>query len=474
MCIGVKRKTQRVRDPLHNLVEFDTGTDEFEDVLWRVIQTQPFQRLRRIKQLGFSDFVYPGATHSRLAHSIGVFFTARRLMDIIRRYVVRPEESKIRSALAGALVHDLGHGPFSHAFESVGKSLNLKMAVHEKVSDAIIRDSEVSNVLNELGRGFSDDVADVIQGSGKKNVYRAVVSSQFDADRLDYMQRDRLMTGSEHAAIDFEWLLANLEIAKLAFGVDERPAGEVETFVLGPKAVYAADAFVLGLFQLYPTVYFHKATRGAEKIFAKLLMRIVKLVNDDSTALTGLPDKHPLVRFAERPDSLDAALALDDTVVWGALPLMKESSDPLISQFSDRLLGRNLYKSIDVRTPIAHALDPEGIEDDDRTIRIDTACTRVNEKLTDWVNDSDSVVPRILPDAEKRSPYKSGEESDGPLDRINIRTADDELVDLQKRSKVVAALKPFKFSRAYVSGDDTEAREIVDSIIQGEIAACQR
>lgn len=125
---------QRVRDPVHNIIEF-SGT-EFDDALWHVVETRAFQRLRRVKQLGFSDFVYPGASHTRFAHSL-----------------------------------------------------------------------------------------------------------------------------------DFEWLIANIEVGSVPAGVDESPLGNLDTFVLGPKAVYAAEAYVLGLFQLYPTVYFHKATRSAEKTF---------------------------------------------------------------------------------------------------------------------------------------------------------------------------------------------------------------
>src|SRR4051794_14118526 len=134
-------KQQRIRDPLHDLIEFDEKL-ELEKVLWRVIQTRPFQRLRRIKQLGFSDFVYPGATHSRLMHSIGVFHTARRLMKVIQKYVTTYEETKASRALAASLVHDLGHGPFSHAFESVGERFDLKLANHEAVSEILIREGE--------------------------------------------------------------------------------------------------------------------------------------------------------------------------------------------------------------------------------------------------------------------------------------------------------------------------------------------
>lgn len=193
-------KFERVRDPLHNLIEFKG--DELERALWRVLQTRPFQRLRRVKQLGFSDLVYPGGSHSRFAHSVGVFHTARRLMEVVRRYATDAKSREDR-ALAAALVHDLGHGPFSHAFETVGARLGLKLADHEHVSDLLIRSGEVAEILNEMGSGFAVDVADMVKKEGRVTVHNAVVSSQFDADRLDYMQRDRLMTGTQHAAIDF-------------------------------------------------------------------------------------------------------------------------------------------------------------------------------------------------------------------------------------------------------------------------------
>jgi HD superfamily phosphohydrolase len=107
------------------------------------------------------------------------------------------EPSKARVALAACLLHDLGHGPFSHAFEDVGRRLKLNLAHHEHVSDILIRRGDISEALYPLGSGFANDVADVIKGPGPGNIYSAVVSSQFDADRLDYMRRDRLMTGTQ-------------------------------------------------------------------------------------------------------------------------------------------------------------------------------------------------------------------------------------------------------------------------------------
>jgi uncharacterized protein len=151
-------KPQRIRDPVHNLIEF--SPDQFEHTMWLVIQTRPFQRLRRIRQLGFSEFVFPGATHTRFAHSIGVFQTARQLMSLIRRYEDSHQQQfkhqQAQHALAAALLHDVGHGMFSHAFEAVGKEFGWPMARHEHVSQALIREGEIADVLNrELGNGYA-------------------------------------------------------------------------------------------------------------------------------------------------------------------------------------------------------------------------------------------------------------------------------------------------------------------------------
>jgi uncharacterized protein len=463
---------QRIRDPLHDLIEFSNS--ELERTLWAVLQTRPFQRLRRVKQLGFSDLVYPGASHSRFAHSVGVFHTARQLMEVVHRHVSQDQTTKEKTALAAALVHDLGHGPFSHAFEKVGKRLGLKLADHEAMSDILIRDGEVAEELNrELGRGFANDVADIIKKDGVKTVQHAVVSSQFDADRLDYMRRDRMMTGTQHAAIDFSWLVANLEIGSVNVGVDETQLGTIETFVLGPKAIHAAEGFILGLFQLYPTVYFHKTTRGAEKIFTELLVQAVSLSRDGNRKAVGLAANHPIVRFSENPGDISAALKLDDAVIWGALSQMTEASDRLISDFSARLRDRNLYKCCDVRMQVSHVLDPKSTNSDEIIEKIDKCCASIEKKLTDWVSGKGENHPRILIDSDHRSPYKSVSESKGPLDRINIRTEGGVLVDLKERSSVVGALKAFKLFRAYFDRSDADAKDAIMRIVKEEIEACR-
>ena len=458
----------RIRDPLHDLIEFTNS--ELERTLWQVLQTRPFQRLRRVKQLGFSDLVYPGATHSRFAHSVGVFHTARQLMAIVRQHT-EDQSSKEQKALAASLVHDVGHGPFSHAFEKLGKRLGLKLADHETMSDKLIRDGEIAEVLDrQFDKGFAANVADIIRKDGVKTVQHAVVSSQFDADRLDYIRRDRLMSGTQHAGIDLRWLVANLEISSVATGVDAEQVGTIETFVLGPKAIQAAEAYVLGLFQLYPTIYFHKTTRGAEKIFTELLVRLVTLVQNSSTQATGLDPTHPLVRFAQTPENIEVALTLDDTVVWGALTQMANATDRLISEFSSRLRDRKLYKCYDIRAQVTHAFDPKSTSSDELIDKIDKCCAEIGRKLDEWSERKRGDRPCILIDVDERSPYKSVGESRGPLDRINVRTDGGNLVD-KEQSSVVAALKTYKLFRVYFDEADAQTRAAVKRISEGEIEA---
>jgi HD superfamily phosphohydrolase len=450
-------KRQRIRDPLHNLIEFDEG-DPFEGMLWRVIKTPSFQRLRRIRQLGFSDFVYPGATHSRFIHSLGVFHTARQLMRIVQRFVPNKpgEQVQAQAALAAALLHDVGHGPFSHAFEPLGKRLGWKLVgEHESHSEALIRSTEpgaIGAILNGFREGFADMVADIVRG-GPATVYRSVVSSQFDADRLDYVRRDRLMSGTHLAGVDFEWLIANLEIGELP---PDNAGVRRQTFVLGPKAIYAAESFVTGLFQMYPTVYLHKTTRGAEKLAEAMLERAAKLVEGDSVAATGLPENHPLTKLFKEPENLTVLSELDDSVVLGALPLLRQSDDPLVKDFATRLQTRRLFKAVDLGSSIIGKIaDQSGRYDENAFLRMQEQMT---ERIDEWLAQADRRG-RILLDSATRKPYKPIEE-EGPMNQIWIRDGGN-LVDIRDRSPAVAATGVFRAFRAYVAEEDDEARKFV-------------
>lgn len=462
-------KPQRIRDPVHNLIEFNER--QFESTLWRVIQTSPFQRLRRVRQLGFSEFVFPGATHTRFAHSIGVFHMARLLMDVIRKYVgghnQQFKERQAEYALTAALLHDVGHGMFSHAFEAVGKEFGWPMARHEEVSQRLIRDSEISQILDhEFGNGYAGNVADVIAQGIPNDLYCSVVSSQFDADRIDYMQRDRMMTGVQSSGVDTTWLLANLEVAEVPTGADENSSGSVETLVLGPKAFQAAENYVLSLFHLYPNVYLHKTTRGAEVVFQALMRRMVILDKDGHLAKSGLPTNHAIVRFLAEPTSLERATALDDTVFWGALPMLFEAEDEDVRLLSSALRDRHLTRCVDIRA-VVEAYLPQAADEprEHRAARVKLICDSVVSDLKQKNGENPASAQRFLIDQYSRNPYKRFQDSKTPLNQILIRIGNGNPRDMGEFSPVIGHAEPFTVCRVYAFRHDTDAADVIQNII---------
>jgi hypothetical protein len=355
-------RTQRVRDPVHGLIVF-RGDNPLDQLAWRLLDTPEFQRLRRIKQLGVSEFVFPSATHTRFAHSIGVFQTARTLIDIIKREIasIRQDFDPKRAhvAVIAALLHDLGHGPFSHAFEGVQSSRRAGKR-HEKWTGEIIRNptGRIRPLLDAywVEGGFCEAVAALVEAEDPQDICHAVVSSSFDADRLDYLRRDRLMTGTGAGAIDFDWLMEHVRVREIAIeaadAVDEADQERVPTFCLDAKALPAAEQFLLARYTLHEQVYFHKTTRCVEHMIAKLLRRVAEHARQPVSAptRTGLDDEHPLLRFfADGGATLANYLALDDVVVMGAVELMTRAADPAVVDLASRLRERRLYKTLDLR-----------------------------------------------------------------------------------------------------------------------------
>lgn len=460
-------KLQRIRDPIHDLIEFDTGA--FEQMCWRLISSAPMQKLRRVKQLGFSDFVFPGATHSRFAHSVGVFHTARTLAASVKRGLPedRFDSQRAQAAMAAALLHDVGHGPFSHAFESVLS--DLKLSSHEAKSVKLINSGEIADTLNAYKPGFASEVADIIGSEKPRDIYSAIVSSQFDADRLDYMRRDRKMTGVQSSHIDFEWIVKNLETSRVQIGQDDIARGEIETLVVGKKALRAAEGYVLSLFHLYPNPYLHKTTRGAEKIFGCLLRRIIQLAIDGDVNKTGLPSNHPLIDFSSEPNSIQKFLRLDDYVVWGALPLLCDAKDKIISEFAERLQNRKLFKAVDVTTQISIRIKNSfpTLDREELQIKIDRAEAQIRETVQSEIAEMErkGKKPTLLADFANRNPYKRHRGEETALKKIFAFDQDGELRDLADVSDVVRTLKPFKAYRVYVSEGESASEKKLQSII---------
>jgi HD superfamily phosphohydrolase len=354
-------RTQRLRDPVHGLIVFEDD-QPVDQLAWALIATPEFQRLRRIRQLGVAEFVFPSATHTRFAHSIGVFHTARKLIGIIRREVgndaSQGDKGRAEVAAIAALLHDLGHGPFSHTFEGVQRSRSVGRR-HEQWTADIIR-NEVGRIrpLLEAHRpNFAEEVATLISAEDPADIYHAVVSSSFDADRLDYLRRDRLMTGTGAGAIDFDWLMEHIKVRKIEIdAVDEDTPTDtvvVQTFCLDSKALPAAEQFLLARYTLHEQVYFHKATRCIEHMIARLLRLLAEQAKtlETAPAMTGLPEDHPLLRFFSSAQPIvDDFLALGDMVITAAFGAMEVASDSKIAELATRLRNRDLYKTLDLRS----------------------------------------------------------------------------------------------------------------------------
>jgi uncharacterized protein len=248
-----RRKTQRIREPVHDLIVFDEK-DEFDQLVWRLLNTAEFQRLRRIRQLGLSEFVFPGATHTRFLHSVGVFHTARLLLDVLRRELGGKFNIDLaRVSVCAALLHDLGHGPFSHTFEGVQKQRGHRKKHEAWTVDIVRGDTEVNSVLREYdkaeGTNLVDDVSALLKAKDPQTIYASIVSSQFDADRLDYLRRDRYMTGTAIGAFDFKWLLDSLVVEDIYVSLaGDEEATKVPTLVLTEKGLQAAEGYLLADF----------------------------------------------------------------------------------------------------------------------------------------------------------------------------------------------------------------------------------
>jgi HD superfamily phosphohydrolase len=353
-------RTQRVRDPVHGLIIFyaDSALDQ---LAWRLLDTPEFQRLRRVKQLGVTDFVFPSATHTRFAHCIGVFHTARRLVEVIDRQLIavgdQPDKKREQIAVIAALLHDLGHGPFSHTFEGVQKSRGVAKH-HEKWTAEIIRNpaGNIRPLLDTFSEGenFCEAVAGLLEDEDPKDIYHAVVSSAFDADRLDYLRRDRLMTGTGAGAIDFDWLMEQVRVHKIEIEAPDAGSStesvRVPTFCFDQKALPAAEQFLLARYTLHEQVYFHKTTRCFEQMIAKFLRIIAKYAEKKNTIKeTGLDKNHPLIRFfAKDGETLENYLALDDVVVTDAIRQLRIAPDIKLRVLASRLRDRDLYKTLDL------------------------------------------------------------------------------------------------------------------------------
>ncbi|PKR77533.1 hypothetical protein CEY16_10505 [Halalkalibacillus sediminis] len=307
------------KDPVHRYIHIR------DRVIWDLIGTSEFQRLRRIKQLGTTYLTFHGAEHSRFSHSLGVYEIVRRIIENFKGHPNWDEDERL-VCLAAALLHDLGHGPFSHSFEKV-----FDLDHEDYTREIILGDTQVNKILRKVDPGFPQKVADVIHKTYSNKLVVSLISSQIDADRMDYLQRDAYFTGVSYGHFDMERILRVM-----------RPMEE--QVVIKESGMHAVEDYIMSRYQMYWQVYFHPVTRSAEVILTKILHRAKELYHSDFKFK--LEPRH-FKSFFEKKVSLEDYLKLDENVAFYYFHIWQEEDDAILSDLCRRFVDRDLYKYIE-------------------------------------------------------------------------------------------------------------------------------
>ena len=316
----VKLEEKVFRDPVYGYVHV------FDKLIWDLIQTKEVQRLRRIKQLGGTYMVFHTAEHSRFSHSLGVYEMARKIIRALMYCGTVLEEEERLLVLSAALLHDLGHGPFSHSFESV---FNVR---HELFTERIImEDTEVNQVLESYQKGFATKVRDVINKTYENPLVINIISSQLDADRLDYLLRDAYFTGAPYGEIDVERILRTMRVVN-------------NKIVYKVSGMHAIEDYLMSRYQMYWQVYLHSTGRSFDLVIQNMLRRVRELV------LSGYQFRHPIGAladlFLEKDLSVETYLKFDDATISHYASLFVEEEDEILSDCADRFIHRRLLKEM--------------------------------------------------------------------------------------------------------------------------------
>lgn len=321
------------RDSVHNIIRLKTDSNEGR-LLIRLIDTKEFQRLRRVRQLGLAHFAYQAAEHSRFTHSLGALHLATRILAKLELKNKIPNEARIAVQCA-ALLHDVGHGAFSHVLESILDFHHENFTIEAVLSD----ETEIGQTLKNFSNELSENVADIIRGTFKPMALAQLVSSQLDVDRMDYLLRDSLMTGAKYGIYDLEWIIKSLEI-------DE----ENDRLYVSARGIYAVEDYLQARYYMFRQVYFHRTLRSAESVLRSLFKRALKVFREGNFVWFAEGTAFEKILKGEKI-SLNEHLDLDDSDMMFHIKQWQNSDDKILSDLSKRFLHRRLFKAFDLDMP---------------------------------------------------------------------------------------------------------------------------
>lgn len=312
-------RQQVLKDPLYGYVHVDY------EIIKKLINTNLFQRLRRIRQLSGVQMVFHGAEHSRFSHSLGVYELANRFLTVKELKESLDERSQLL-LMTTALLHDIGHGAYSHAFEDVFH------VNHEQIgANMILTRNEIKDILDEIDENFAKDVASIILKTGKYPLIEQLISSQIDIDRLDYLERDAYFTGAAYGHIDLDRLMRVLNVrnGKIVFSI---------------SGIHAIENYLISRYHMYWQVYYHPVSRSYETILDKIYLRVRDLCLIDFQFMA---DVEPLKKLIENPNDLENYIRIDDFFVNGLISSFTKSKDEILRTLADDFLNRHIWKYID-------------------------------------------------------------------------------------------------------------------------------
>ncbi|MBX2966042.1 MAG: HD domain-containing protein [Cyclobacteriaceae bacterium] len=346
-------KKKIINDPVYGFIKIPG------ELVFDIIEHPWFQRLRHIKQLGLTDFVYPSAQHTRFQHALGALHLMGRVLDTLKSKGIVISDKEYEASLIAILLHDIGHGPFSHALED---SL-LTGIRHESLSYLFMQQ------LNEQSDGSLDLALKIFRNGYERKFFHQLIASQLDIDRLDYLMRDCFFSGVPEGTIGVDRIIAMLTVHDDQLVVEE-------------KGIYSIENFLNARRLMYWQVYLHKTTVSAERMLVNLIKRAQHLVKAGEAVPASealhffLEHNASLQDFKDKPEVLELFGKLDDQDIWGAIKLWLNHDDQILSTLSTMLYQRKLFRVMLSTEPIKKLYIEkvrEGIAQAYGTLRSETA-----------------------------------------------------------------------------------------------------
>ena len=319
-------ETKVLKDPVHSYIHIHY------EVIWNCLDSKEFQRLRRIRQLGGDFQVYPTAEHSRFSHSLGVYEIVRRMVTEVKSLCVElTEYEKVCVMLAG-LLHDVGHGPFSHAFEHITNHSH-----EEYTAKIILGNTELNAILRAVSEKLPQDIVSIIQHTHENDILNQIVSGQLDADRMDYLLRDSYFTATSYGQFDLERILRTIRVRKTAEGR--------KVIVVKYTGIHSVEDYIMARYQMYWQVYYHPVARSYEAVFIQLFNRLKDIFKVDKDYFE---DMKVLIPFLEKSEvSVDEYFKLDENSLLYCCALIQDKKDKIAADLAKRLQNRNLFEYVD-------------------------------------------------------------------------------------------------------------------------------